>query len=172
MALIERLWFDLGPNVELITLVTFIAGFYLGKKFSLMIPLLVLAISDIFLGNTNIMLFTWSAYLLIGIISQIGQIRVIRQSSIRRIFMATGGGVVASLWFYLWTNFGVWFLDSWGMYPGTFTGLINCYLNGLPFLKNQLLGNLIFIPAGFLAIELWLSWQSLVEVKTKKAFCQ
>lgn len=151
LALIERLWLDLGPNVELITLTTFIAGFYLNKKTAVLIPLLVLAISDIFLGNTNIMLFTWSGYLVIGLISLIGQIRF--KNPIKKIALATCGGVTASLWFYIWTNFGVWFLDSWNMYPKTLKGLNACYINGIPFLRNQLFSNLFIIPLAFTLIE-------------------
>lgn len=152
LALGERLWFDLGPNVELVTLATFLAAFYIGKKAALIVPLVTLAISDIFLGNTSIMLFTWSAYGVIALGAVF--IRRLPKRLWTRISVATGGGVVASLWFYVWTNFGVWLLDSWGMYPKTFVGLIVCYINGLPFLRNQLGGNLLLIPLGFGMVEI------------------
>ena len=174
LALVERLWLDLGPNIELITLITFIAGFYLGKKWAIIVPLITLAASDIFLGNTNIMLFTWSAYFVIGMgawklksmINKLSFPRLPAQSgkweslkvrfpikSGMTVVGSVGGGAVAGLWFYLWTNFGVWVLDSWSMYERTLNGLITCYINGLPFLKNQLFGNLLIIPIGFAIIE-------------------
>ncbi len=162
------------PNVEVVTLVTFLAAFYLGKKEAVIVALSSMAISDVIIGNTNISLFTWSAYGMIaigaGLISHLERsersrrIKVIRSGSFsasRRIrmtanktFLATLGGLVATFWFYLWTNFGVWFLDSWGMYPKTLNGLILCYVNGLPFLRNQLVGNLIIVPVGFFIIEI------------------
>lgn len=61
---------------------------------------------------------------------------------------------MASLFFYFYTNFGVWFLDAFGMYPKTLTGLIECYVMGLPFLRLNLLGNLLFIPSTFILSEL------------------
>lgn len=62
-------------------------------------------------------------------------------------------GILASLWFYLWTNFGVWLLDNWGMYPRTIMGLIDAYLLALPFLRYNLISNLIFVPVSFFIVE-------------------
>ena len=151
LATAERLWWDLGPNIELITLTTVLAGFYLDKKAAIIVALLTLAISDIFLGNTAIMLFTWSAYLVIAFVSI--YLKSKTNTSSKRIILATFGGGLGSFWFYLWTNFGVWLLDSWGMYSKDISGLIICYVNGLPFLKNQLLCNLMIIPVGFILTE-------------------
>ncbi len=157
IALIERLWFDLGPNVELITVVTFIAAFYLGKKAAIIIPLVTLAISDAFIGNTSIALFTWSAYIVIGLISYF--ISKSSKSTFTRILIATGGGAGACVWFYLWTNFGVWLLDSLGMYSKDLSGLIASYIAGIPFLRNQLVSNLIIVPTVFSVIELIRNWK-------------
>jgi hypothetical protein len=62
-------------------------------------------------------------------------------------------GIFASLFFFLWTNFGVWISDSFHMYPTTWVGLINCYFAGLPFLKLNLAGNLFFISVSFSVVE-------------------
>ena len=151
LALCERLWFDLGPNVELVTLTTFLAAFYVGRKLSLVVPLATLALSDILLGNTSIMLFTWTAYLIIAVVA--GGLSLFKRTGWQKVLLATGGGVAGSLWFYLWTNFGVWLLDSWRMYPNDFSGLSLSYLYGLPFLKYQLVSNLIFLSIGFSVVE-------------------
>ena len=58
-ALFERIFFDLGPNVELVTLTTFLAGAYLGFPYSFFVPLATLFISDLVLGNSLIFLFTF-----------------------------------------------------------------------------------------------------------------
>jgi len=47
---------------------------------------------------------------------------------------------VASLAFYLLSNFGVW----WYWYPHTLFGLLTCYVLGVPFYRNTLLGDLFF----------------------------
>lgn len=151
MAIVERLWLDLGPNVELVTLVTILAGIYLGGFSGLWVGVGSLAISDMFLGNTNISLFTWSAYAVTGLTTLV--IRKKAKTSLTRIGWGVGGGLLSNIWFYLWTNFGVWLLDGWGMYPDTFFGLVQSYINGLPFLKLQLIGNLLILPLGFGVIE-------------------
>ena len=53
-------------------------------------------------------------------------------------------GVGGSLWFFAWTNFGVWLMD--GLYPSTLDGLLASYVAGLPFLRTMLLGNLVLVP--------------------------
>jgi hypothetical protein len=55
------------------------------------------------------------------------------------------GGVLASLQFYLVTNFGEWMRqgpDS--LYPPTMAGLLDCYVLGLPFFGRTLAGDLCF----------------------------
>ncbi len=48
--------------------------------------------------------------------------------------------LLASLWFFLISNFGVWIY--W--YPNTLQGLLSCYVAALPFYRNTLLGDLFF----------------------------
>jgi hypothetical protein len=47
---------------------------------------------------------------------------------------------LASLLFFLLSNFGVWLY--W--YPSTWSGLLACYLAALPFYRNTLLGDICF----------------------------
>lgn len=59
-------------------------------------------------------------------------------------------GVTGCLTFFLITNFSSWL--TYDTYPQTFSGLIACYVAGLPFLKNSLIataifGGLLFSPA-------------------------
>lgn len=150
LAILFRTQWHLGPNIEFVTTASFLAATYLGKKWSILVPLLIMVISDKFIGNTSIYLFTWSAFIFIGLtdfwfLKKFGHQRLILKQ--------TGAGLFSSLFFFFYTNFGVWFLDFFGMYPRTFSGLTQCYFNGLPFLKNNLLGNLFFIPISFFLIE-------------------
>lgn len=139
LALIERVFFDLGPNVELLTAAIIVSAFYLKDSKTFLYTLLVLIISDSIIKNTPIFIFTWSGLLIPALVG------VLTNKKLKLVFLAFAG-VSANIFFFLWTNFGVWLLDSWGMYPKTVSGLFLCYFNGLPFLKNQLISSIVFIP--------------------------
>lgn len=149
LALLERVFFDLGPNVELVTLVMLLAAMYLGKKYSSFVVLATLIISDLIIGNSNIAIFTWTGFLIPGLAIPFF---FKKGTGAYNILFGTGAGIGANLFFFLWTNFGVWLLSS--MYPNTSLGLVAAYVNGLPFLKMQLLSTLLFVPAGIVITEL------------------
>lgn len=162
-----RTFFHLAPNVEMVTACALIAGTYLGLTEALGVPLVIMILSDLWLGNTNIFLFTWSAYLFIGLIGfgsrrwRTGKWKLARVISL---------SIVSSFWFYLWTNFGVWLLDSWGMYPKTISGLLEAYLFGLSFLRLNLVSNLFFVPLLFFLFEKAYSFQIQTSLCAKKIF--
>ncbi len=149
LGVLGRTVFDLPPNVELVTLSALLASIYLGGVFSVLVPLLIMVISDSIIGNTQIFIFTWSAYVLVGVSSLI--LRRFKNYDLNLVSAATLFTVPSSLFFYLWTNFGVWYQ---GWYPPTLAGLLDSYIMGLPFLKFNLVGNLIFVPLGFGLIAL------------------
>lgn len=148
IAFIERVWFDLGPNIELVTLATILSAFYLDKKNTFLLTFGMVALSDILIGNSNIFIFTWS-----GIMLPLLAINIFKNLKANSILAGTLAGISSNLFFFIWTNFGVWALDSWGMYPNTAFGLLQSYINGLPFLKYQLTSTLFFVPIGFLTYE-------------------
>jgi hypothetical protein len=148
LGILFRTVWHMGDNVEFVTAASLLSAAYLGLRFSIIVPFLIMLISDIFIGTTNIFLFTWSAYVIIAF-GAYTAMKFKVQNEIKTIVKATGIGIIASVWFYLWTNFGVWALDSWGMYPKTLVGLIDAYIMGLPFLKSNMIGNLILVPASF-----------------------
>lgn len=153
MALAERVVFDLGPNVELVTTAGLLAAAYLGRRQAAGVVLAVMMVSDLILGNSNIFWFTWSGMAIPMVVAG----GVFKRLGINRMASGAIMGVGANLFFYLWTNFGVWALDSWGMYPNNWAGLIQCYVNALPFLKLQLISTLMFVPTAFGVVEVILS---------------
>lgn len=166
LGILFRTIFHLGDNVEFVTTATLLASSYLGWRFALIVPLLIMVVSDLVIGNTLIFIFTWSAYIIIGLIGYWGfkykklNIKYKKyhlQTKILYVIKATTLGIIASFWFFLWTNFGVWLLDSWGMYSDNLKGLVDAYILGLPFLKLNLLGNLFFVPTSFFLIEFVIS---------------
>ena len=147
LAFLERTLFDLGPNIELITLALVVSTFYINKKTAFILTLATIALSDIILGNTNIFIFTWTGFLIPIVFLNV--FKKLKAS----VFLGTLTGVSANIFFFIWTNFGVWALDSWGMYPNTLQGLVQSYINGLPFLRYQLISTLIFVPLGLLLLD-------------------
>lgn len=148
LSFIERVWFDLGPNIELVTLAMILSAFYLDKKTTFTLTLGTIALSDFIIGNSNIFIFTWSGFLLPVI-----TIEIFKKLKTNNIFSGTLAGISSNIFFFFWTNFGVWALDSWGMYPNSALGLLQSYINGLPFLKYQLSSTLFFVPMAFLFYE-------------------
>lgn len=144
LAFLERTVFDLGPNFELVTLAMVLSAFYLNRSNAFVLTFFLMLISDLLIGNSNIFIFTWSGFLLPILI-----ISIFKKLKMNNIFSGTLAGISSNLFFFVWTNFGVWALDSWGMYPKTLAGLLNSYINGLPFLKYQLVSTLLFVPLGF-----------------------
>jgi len=151
LAFLERTVFDLGPNFELVTLAMVMGAFYLDRKLALILTVILMVFSDLVIGNSNIFIFTWSGFLL-----PILFISVFKNLKLNKIFSGTLAGISSNIFFFLWTNLGVWALDSWGMYPKTAMGLVSSYINGLPFLKYQLISTLLFIPLGFIIYTIFL----------------
>ncbi len=69
-----------------------------------------------------------------------------------------------SLLFFVVTNFSVWALGQ--TYPHNWSGLTQCYLMALPFLRNALAGDLFYTAAMFGAFA-WLSHFYGIHSKTE-----
>jgi len=133
------------PNFEIVSSFALLSGFYLGGVFSFITPLAIIFLSDLLIGNNVILLFTWSAFGVIGLMGM--AIKKQDKVSLPFILRVSEFGVIASCFFFFFTNFGWWVLSR--MYPHTLQGLITCYANALPFFKTNLLGNLILAPLVF-----------------------
>ncbi len=145
---------DLGapPNLELVTAATFAATILLRSRWAFVVPLAVTVVSDVVLGNTAIALFTWSAWLVVGL----GSLLARNTTGWRRVGVGAAFGVAGSLWFFAWTNFGVWLQGRGVWYPAGVDGLVASYVAGLPFLRTMLVGNLVLVPlvaAGTLLVD-------------------
>lgn len=132
------------PNLELVTAASLVAAVYLRRPFALAVPLVAMALSDWIIGGAGLSLFTWSAFLLIALVGS--WLKRFRNSP-HRLILATGGtGLVGALFFFAWTNFGVWLVADGSFYPHTWDGLLLCYTYGLPFLRGSLVSGLIAAP--------------------------
>ena len=113
---------------------------FLSKRWGILLPLIIIAVSDVLLGWHNTVAFTWGAFVLTGLIAS----WVRQRPSAPRIAIAA---VAGSTLFFLITNFGVWLVGD--LYPRTLEGLLECYLAGLPFFRNTLAGDLVYTAAFF-----------------------
>ena len=155
VAVIERLWFDLGPNVELIMVASILASMYLGRKWGVALALIALAMTDLVIGNTMIMVFTWSAFALIAFGG-----KLLKNFRGNKQILASGGyGLVSALWFYFYTNFGVWLITP--MYEKSWSGLIMCYTMALPFLRIHAVSSGLLIVGSLSIIKIIESLKNL-----------
>ena len=119
------------PNFTSLIALSFYVPVFFGVK---LIPAVILsfAITDIFLGYHNTLLFTWGSVLIIGIIS-----KYFVKSLLLRISGALSGAAI----FFIVSNFGVWLS---GMYPFNLAGLTETYFMALPFFGYSLISTLVF----------------------------
>ena len=122
------------------------------KRFAFLFPVLSLLISDLIYqilyvqGLSTIKGFysgQWQNYLLIASITVIGFF--INKNRIGQIFI---GSLAGAVYFFLISNFMVWIGGGWDInnlpYPRSFSGLMLCYSEALPFFKWSLLSTLLF----------------------------
>ncbi len=121
------------------------------------IPVALLAASDVYLTRvtygypvTADHLVTWAFYAAMVLFGSV----LIKGFSPLRIGAAALTGSVS---FFLISNFAVWMV--WHLYPKTFSGLMTCYVAGLPFFRNAVASDLLF-TAAFFAIGYLVSLRS------------
>ena len=164
-AFLERVAFDIGSNFELITATMVIASIYLSRKESATMVFFVLFFSDLILGNSNIFIFTWTGFLLPALLIH----KLVKKDGIsQKLLSGILAGASSVGFFFLWTNFGVWLTTS--MYSKDIFGLLNSYVNAVPFLRNQAMSVLSFVPAGILLTELY--FQMIKKIRKKYSINQ
>lgn len=131
-------------NFTPVAAIALFAGVYLNKKQALIVPFLLMVLSDIFLGMHNVVIFTWGSFVLVTLLGSWAK-------NHKTILSMISTSVVSSVLFYLITNFGVW---AMGWYPQNLKGLLDCYILGLPFLRNFSFATLLYMSVFCGAYEL------------------
>ena len=111
------------------------AGTYLSRRWAILLPLTIVAVSDYFIGWHSTVPFTWSAFAFTGVLAW----WVRNHPSADRI---VGGALAGSVIFFLLTNFGVWLVGD--LYPRTLAGLWQCYVAAIPFFRSTVVGDLVY----------------------------
>ena len=134
-----------------VAIIAILSGLLLGGYYTFIVPISVMIITDIAIGNNWILLFTWSGFAVIALIGFL--LRSKKSLTYRNIPTFLGAGIAGILVFDIWTNFGTW-LGGFGYAP-TLGGLATCYTMALPFMLWHLLSTtialtLILIPIIYL----------------------
>jgi hypothetical protein len=148
-------------NFTPIAAIALFSGVYLDKKFFLIVPVAAMLIGDIFLGFHPMMIWVYGSFAVIALIG----LWLKSHKSVGYIFGTT---VVSSIIFFIITNFGVW---AAGFYEYSLRGLAECYTMAIPFFRNSIAGDLIYVTAMFGIYELVLRYsgkESLLESRAEK----
>ena len=136
------------------------AGAFLPLKLAWLVPVFTLIVSDAVTGfySPVVMFFVYAGF---AVNTLVGKYLLQTGRSVMRI---TGAAVTATFIFYIISNFGMW-LSGLG-YAMTLTGLIECYINGIPFMKHSLAANIIYCYFLFGSYQIIYSLLQKSHVKT------
>ncbi len=130
------------PNATPMTSIALFGGSQLSRKRAFAVTILTMIVSDVLIawlkGNPIFGLwsiFTYSGFALIVLAG--GFLRTVPTAGRTLGFLAG-----SSLFFWVWTNFGVWITGDHQLYPLSTEGLVSCYMAAIPFLGNALVGDL------------------------------
>jgi hypothetical protein len=135
-------------NFTPIAAIALFGGVYLDKRFAFVVPILAMLVSDYFIGFYGGMYWVYGSFVLIGIIG-------LWLRNHKKPLLILGGTLASSIFFFVITNFGVWMTPG-SIYPNTWGGLVECYVAAIPFFRNSLGGDVIFVAAMFGLYELLL----------------
>ena len=125
------------PNFTPVAAIAIFGGVYLSSRIALSLPIVIMALSDMLIGSyeLNLMIFVYISFILSVALGFFVK-RYKNWASI------AGSSVLSAVLFFIITNFAVWAFTPW--YSKDFSGIIQCYYMALPFLKNNIAGNLFY----------------------------
>jgi hypothetical protein len=130
----------------IIAIISILAGLLLDWYYVFIVPVSIMMITDIILGNNYIFLFTWTGFAMIGLIAFL--LKSKNRFTIQKTPSILGVGIGSILIYDLWTNLGCWI----GWYPHNLQGLSLCFTLAIPFILWHLLSATIAMIAIVLPI--------------------
>lgn len=118
------------------------AGWFLPWRTALFVPLSVLFITDLFIGfyDPAVMSVVYASFLVV-----VGVGYILRKTHSPLLIIS--GSITGSLFFFLTTNAAVWAFGT--MYTKDLGGLLASYVAGIPFLRNMMVGDMIYTAVFF-----------------------
>ena len=122
-----------APNFTPILSIALLSGFYIKNKYIVFIPILIMLLSDIFIGYYSLVPWIYCTLILIYLIGT-----YLMKDNFLDILLKS---LVSAFLFFIITNFGVW---TTGFYGYTFEGILTCYTVAIPFFKNTITSVVLF----------------------------
>lgn len=134
-------------NFAPIAAIALFGSVYLPKRVALILPVAAMVISDVFIGFDSLesRLTVYGSFFLTGLIG----LWIRNHKNVATIF---AGSILGSVLFFLITNFA--YLYEPTMYTHNLQGIVQSYINGLPFFRNTLFGDLFYVGVLFGSYEL------------------
>ncbi len=132
-------------NFTAVGAIALFGGVYLEKRFAFIVPVLAMLVSDYFIGFYSGMYWVYGSFILIGLVG-------LWLKNHKTPLYILGGTLASSILFFVVTNFGAWFTPG-SIYAPTRAGLVECYIFAIPFFRNTVAGDLIFVAVMFAAYE-------------------
>jgi hypothetical protein len=132
------------PNFAPITALALFGPVYLDKKHAFVVPLVALLLSDFVIGFYSGMQWVYGSFIAISFIG-------LWLRKHHGVAQTVGATFTGSILFFVVTNFGVWISSS--MYSPTLAGLMQCYVAAIPFFRNTLLGDAVYVGIMFGVFE-------------------
>jgi hypothetical protein len=122
------------PNAAPVGALALLVGAHSDKKTSTILLISAMLATDFFLGFHPLMPWVYGSFLAISLIPKL----VPKFAGVGKL----GFAIAASLLFFIVTNFAVWLTSS--AYSQDLQGLLYCYWNAIPFLRNTLIGDALY----------------------------
>ena len=132
------------PNFTPVIAIALFSGVYIPKKYSIILPIIMFAVSDLVIGFHNTMLFTYGSVLVIACWG----LWLREHKNFKNTVVM---GFVSSVFFFVVTNLGVWIVG--GLYPQTMRGLADCFVLAIPFFRNELISTFLYSAVLFYGYE-------------------
>lgn len=170
---LSRIYFREVPNFAPIAALALFAGFYFRSAWlAALVPMLAMVSSDWVIGGYDWrqMAVVYGALtmpvLLRGFLRKHLALKKEHWSGMTAPLVGLlACSLTSSVFFFLATNFACW--PGSEVYEQNLAGLWNCYLQGLPFFRHTLLGDLCFASVlfGGYAIAIQLGWTAETQAK-------
>jgi hypothetical protein len=137
------------PNFSPVLSLALFGGAYLKGRQPIWVPLCLMALSDVFIGFHDTMVYTWGSILLISLLG-------LWLKDHKNWVNVVSASLLSSVLFFVVTNFGA-FLS---LYPHTWAGLQQCYILAIPFYRSTLVSSVAYSLVLFSVWEFYIAYQS------------
>ncbi len=132
------------PNFTPVIALALFSGAYVNKKYAIIMPVLLMAATDVILGLYNSVFFTWIA---IGVAALLGT-KLRDRKTFGTVLL---NSVLSAVVFFIISNFGVWLMS--GIYAHNLAGLARCFILAIPFFRNTFFSTIIYTVVLFTVYE-------------------